>query len=392
VNYNPGEPKSAALALYADLVASDLEFVEIHNPGAAGVDLTGWRLRGGADYNFSAGLSIGPGKTLLVISFNPTDPANADRLNAFRAHYGLGASVELVGGYSGQLDNGGEAIRLEQPDQPPVDDPTNIPHAVSDLVIYDDLNPWPLTADGGGDSLQRKSPIWFANAADTWSGAEPSPGTVSFVPLAGDFTGDGAVDLDDVNQLATAVNDGLTADDFDVDENGVVDRQDVFALVQSMGGLVGDANLDGTVNATDLNQVGLHWLHSNCVGWGEGDFTGDGAVTAGDLNMLGLNWLQAAGPRAARSPRAALGLVGFPVDGLDAGRTVSTYKANGFSANNSNSMSLARDAVPLNRRAVVTRDLAHRRGCRPETNHSTTEFSGENYAEIVDDLLANWGQ
>ena len=47
VNYNPGEPSAGALAVYADLVEDDLEYVEIHNPTLGAVDLTDWDVRGG---------------------------------------------------------------------------------------------------------------------------------------------------------------------------------------------------------------------------------------------------------------------------------------------------------------------------------------------------------
>ena len=41
--------------------------------------------------------------------------------------------------------------------------------------------------------------------------------------------------------------------------------------------LKGDANLDGLVNATDLNALALSWHGSEKV-WSEGDFTGEGIV------------------------------------------------------------------------------------------------------------------
>ena len=307
VHYNPSEPSNAALAVYADLVASDLEFIEIHNPGTAvAVDLTDWRLRGGADYDFEAELSLGTNETLVVVSFDPIDPDNADRLDAFRTHYGLDALVEIVGGWAGQLGNGGEAVRLEQPDQPPIEDPMNTPHAVSDIVIYDDVGIWPTSADGLGDSLQRKSPVFFANDAGSWFAAVPTPGSVAFEPIAGDMSGDGLVDIDDVNLLATGIHSGLTTTELDIDQNGQFNTEDIYALVQTIGGLPGDANLSADVTAADLNQVGLHWLQSNCVGWNQGEFTGDGEVNAADLNVLGIHWLQAAGNRVARAPRAPL--------------------------------------------------------------------------------------
>jgi hypothetical protein len=55
--------------------------------------------------------------------------------------------------------------------------------------------------------------------------------------------------------------------------------------------LSGDANLDGTVDPTDLNRVGLSWL-SQVAAWSAGDFSADGVVDAADLNGLGIHWRQ----------------------------------------------------------------------------------------------------
>ena len=54
--------------------------------------------------------------------------------------------------------------------------------------------------------------------------------------------------------------------------------------------LRGDDNLDGIVNASDLNALGQNWL-GNPNAWQLGDFTADGTVDAGDLNEIGQNWL-----------------------------------------------------------------------------------------------------
>jgi hypothetical protein len=75
---------------------------------------------------------------------------------------------------------------------------------------------------------------------------------------------------------------------------------------------MGDATLDGRVNATDLNQLGIHWQLASRAGWQDGDFNGDGNVNAADLNILGLNWQRVAAvtePEAGshlRVPRAPL--------------------------------------------------------------------------------------
>ena len=55
--------------------------------------------------------------------------------------------------------------------------------------------------------------------------------------------------------------------------------------------LKGDSNLDGIVDATDLNALALSWQGSEKV-WSDGDFTGEGISNAADLNLHGSNWRQ----------------------------------------------------------------------------------------------------
>jgi autotransporter-associated beta strand protein len=52
----------------------------------------------------------------------------------------------------------------------------------------------------------------------------------------------------------------------------------------------GDATLDGTVDAFDLNILAAHWQLGAGAIWSGGDFTGDGQVDAFDLNLLAANW------------------------------------------------------------------------------------------------------
>lgn len=72
VSYDPAEPTAAALAMYAELTTADLEFVEIHNPTTATIDLTDWRIRGGVDYDFDPGTMVPAGQTVVVLRFTQT--------------------------------------------------------------------------------------------------------------------------------------------------------------------------------------------------------------------------------------------------------------------------------------------------------------------------------
>ncbi len=318
VQYNPDEPSAAALAANPDATAGDLEFVEVHNPTAAPLDLTNWRLRGGVDMDFDDGTMLGAGESLVVISFNPDNPDNAPRVAAFRAHYGISDGVQLVGGFGGQLNNGGERVQLQRPGTPPADEPDVTPYLYEDEVLYDDLAPWPVSADGTGPSIQRSSLTSYGNDAGSWIAADPSPGSVDVNSTVGDLNGDNIVDASDVDVVCGAIG-GPFMPSLDFDGSGTIDFQDVESFVQStLGTAMGDANLDGRIDATDLNRVGLHWLHTDNVGWGSGDFTCDGQVTASDLNRIGLNWLVGVPQAAARVPRAPLAAAVMPAAAIPA--------------------------------------------------------------------------
>ncbi|MCC6683223.1 MAG: hypothetical protein IT445_20190 [Phycisphaeraceae bacterium] len=64
--------------------------------------------------------------------------------------------------------------------------------------------------------------------------------------------------------------------------------------------LPGDANLDQTVNLSDLQILGDYWGATDSD-WFTGDYNGDGQVNLADLQLLGDNWSGAAGDFAALS-------------------------------------------------------------------------------------------
>ena len=92
-----------------------LEFIEICNAGTVTENLANWRLRGGADFDFTAAHSIAPNGLLVVVAFDPlTQPVETA---AFRAEYGIDASVPLVGPFTdGPLGDDTGTVRLQRPD------------------------------------------------------------------------------------------------------------------------------------------------------------------------------------------------------------------------------------------------------------------------------------
>ncbi len=83
------------------------------------------------------------------------------------------AAVPIVGPYAGVLQDSGERLRLERPDAPE----TNVvPYIVVDEVRYNDRLPWPLSADGDGPSLQRRTPGAYGNEPTNWFASGITPG------------------------------------------------------------------------------------------------------------------------------------------------------------------------------------------------------------------------
>ncbi|MHB1036931.1 MAG: lamin tail domain-containing protein [Pirellulales bacterium] len=125
-----------------------------------------WKLDQGVDFEFASTTTIPAYGSLVVVSFNPA--AEPTRLAAFRAKYGVDAGVEVVGPWDGKLDNGGETIRLRQPDSPPVEEPGFFPLLLVEEVRYDQAAPWPSGADGTGASLARLAPMAYGNDPSNW--------------------------------------------------------------------------------------------------------------------------------------------------------------------------------------------------------------------------------
>ena len=164
VMYHPNQP------------AEDFfEYVEICNTGSVTENLANWKLRGGADFNFTASHNLAPGEGLVIVAFDPA--ANTAAAAAFRSEYGIDSTIPLVGPYTdGPLDNVSGTVRLQRPDTPPASDPTFYPQVTEDEVIYESSAPWPTAAGGTGKSLDRLPGFLFGNFATSWTANDPTPG------------------------------------------------------------------------------------------------------------------------------------------------------------------------------------------------------------------------
>lgn len=136
-----------------------------------------------------------------------------------------------------------------------------------------------------------------------------------------DFDGDGEIAIGDVDLLVEAVSTGSTLDFFDLNTDGVVDRNDIDDWLAIAGAanldynamfrvapyLSGDANLDGNVDAFDF----FLWNQNKfqpVTGWSKADFNADGVVDGLDFLIWNGNKFTSSNPPAVPEP-GALGLV-----------------------------------------------------------------------------------
>lgn len=113
-----------------------------------------------------------------------------------------------------------------------------------------------------------------------------------------DFNGDGKQDIDDLDRLTfqVAINNATNLN-VDVDGNRVLNFADVetwLSVAATRNGfaepyMYGDTNLDGLVDAADLNVIGTNW-GARRERWSSGNFLAGAIVDSDDLNALALNW------------------------------------------------------------------------------------------------------
>ena len=123
-----------------------------------------------------------------------------------------------------------------------------------------------------------------------------------------DFNADGycnAIDIDRIWSALGTENDRLNLDPTTPD----ISHEDLIAWLADAGVentnapyAVGDVDLDGNVNAADLNVLALNWQRAGNVGWADGDLNSDNKVDVADLNELAANWRYGAEAAASTVP------------------------------------------------------------------------------------------
>ena len=167
--YNPAGPTDTEKeAGVSD--GDQFEYLEVRNIGSRNVDLHDVRFTDGISFDFSESAirTIAPGQHVIIVS----------DLAAFPVRFGNGNNGMIAGQYVGNLNNGGERIRLTGP---------------GDITLheftYDDAEPWPEEGDAG-HSLQIIDASGDHADATNWKasdslGGNPGPeGTATALTLA----------------------------------------------------------------------------------------------------------------------------------------------------------------------------------------------------------------
>ena len=188
--------------------------------------------------------------------------------------------INVVGEYNGNLDNSGEDISLRLPS------PLDI-----DILRFDyDDNPnddWPAAADNGGASLIIVDTEGDYDAGANWQasvaiGGTPGSAGVTFV---GDFDLSGDLGQGDLDLLYSEITAVSNNSDFDLTGDGSVDVDDLNDwILDRKKTALGDANLDFFVDGSDFNI----WNDNKFTAvdsWSQADFNADGVADASDFNI-----------------------------------------------------------------------------------------------------------
>jgi hypothetical protein len=214
---------------------NDEEWVELYNRSGAPVVLTGWGLRGGAEFDFAAAQTI-PAGGYLVVSNNPA---------ALAAKFpSLTVGTNLVGPLNGSLSNSDDVIRIEDANGNPVNE-----------VHYYQHGRWDGRADGGGSSLELRNPDIDNAQPEAWAGSDETSRsawqTFNYSGSAAPYAG-----TNDPTQYNEFIFGLLSEGEFLIDDISVTET-----------GIAGECIQNGTF-ATDAGTwrlLGTHGSHGRTV-------------------------------------------------------------------------------------------------------------------------------
>lgn len=132
------------------------EFIELYNPTAASVNMSGWRFDNGVQFIFPNGTTIAPGAYLVVAGHPAT----------MSAIYG----VTALGPWAGGLDSMGEEIVLRD----------TLGNKV-DGVDFGITSPWPALPNGEGPTLELVHTALDNDIGGNWRSSTAAPTVVNYL-------------------------------------------------------------------------------------------------------------------------------------------------------------------------------------------------------------------
>ncbi|MGI9244017.1 MAG: lamin tail domain-containing protein [Verrucomicrobiales bacterium] len=167
IMYNPGA------------LGDDDEFIEVRNISGAAVPLydplkplNNWRVEGVNYILPGAQPLLAAGEIALIV---PTAP------ETFRAKHGVPLGIQIFGPFDGSLNNGGEEVALQRPENLDDEDLNKTSYINVDVVLYDNSDPWPADAAGLGRSLVRVDSSAYGDDPINWEASLElggSPGVI----------------------------------------------------------------------------------------------------------------------------------------------------------------------------------------------------------------------
>jgi hypothetical protein len=133
---------------YIPFHESPQEWIELYNRSGHAVDLGGWKLRGGINYNFPDLTIVEPDHYLVVTGQSAS----------LRAAY---PDIAILGDFTGVLSDKGDEVTLLDP-----------AGNTADTVHYFDRGYWPPYADAGGSSLELRDPRADNERASAWADSD----------------------------------------------------------------------------------------------------------------------------------------------------------------------------------------------------------------------------
>lgn len=135
-------------------IESNEEWIELYNRSEQTVDLSGWQLTDGVQFEFPSGTSIAPNGYLVVTN-------NAANLQQIYPEL-----TTIVGEFEGRLNNQSDHILLLDERGNPADE-----------VTYYDGENWPASADGSGSTLELRDPDSNNMRAESWAASDETQAT-----------------------------------------------------------------------------------------------------------------------------------------------------------------------------------------------------------------------